>query len=46
LLTGVVWEDDSQIFDLRAVKLHGSESGIGVRVWLLDGSPGEPADEV
>ena len=36
LLTGVVWEDDSQIFELRATKLHGSESGIDLRVWILD----------
>lgn len=34
LLTGVVWEDDSQIFELLAVKEHGDESGILVRVWL------------
>lgn len=34
LLTGVVWEDDSQIFELLAVKEHGDEAGIAVRVWL------------
>ncbi|MEZ4520070.1 MAG: RusA family crossover junction endodeoxyribonuclease [Thermomicrobiales bacterium] len=36
LLTGVVWEDDSQIFELRATKRHGPESGIGLRVWIFD----------
>lgn len=36
LLTGVVWEDDSQIFELRALKEHGPESGIALRVWILD----------
>lgn len=36
LLTGVVWEDDSQIFEMRAVKRHGPESGIGLRVWILE----------
>jgi Holliday junction resolvase RusA-like endonuclease len=35
LLTGVVWEDDSQIFELLAVKEHGPEVGIEVRVWVL-----------
>jgi Holliday junction resolvase RusA-like endonuclease len=36
LLTGVVWEDDSQIFELRATKEHGPESGIYLSVWILD----------
>ncbi len=45
LLTGVVWEDDSQIFELMATKEHGPESGIHLRVWILDrGHPcGSPA---
>ena len=43
LLTGVVWEDDSQIFEMRAVKRHGSESGIGLRVWILEGETGTEA---
>lgn len=36
LLTGVVWEDDSQIFELWASKVHGPESGIELRVWILE----------
>lgn len=36
LLTGIVWEDDSQIFEMRAVKRHGPESGIGLRIWVLE----------
>ena len=36
LLIGVVWEDDSQIFEMRAVKRHGPESGIGLRIWILE----------
>jgi Holliday junction resolvase RusA-like endonuclease len=35
LLTGIVWEDDSQIFELVAVKEHGPEVGIRVAVWVL-----------
>jgi Holliday junction resolvase RusA-like endonuclease len=34
LLTGVVWEDDSQIFELLAVKEHGPKVGIEVSVWV------------
>ena len=36
LLTGVVWEDDSQIYEMRAAKEVGRESGIHVRVWVID----------
>lgn len=36
LLTGIVWEDDSQIFELRASKVQGPESGIELRVWILE----------
>ena len=36
LLTGVVWEGDSQIFELRATKEHGPEAGIELRVWILN----------
>jgi len=46
LLTGVVWEDDSQIFELRATKEHGPESGIELRVWIIDEDrTGAHADE-
>ncbi|CAN5736711.1 hypothetical protein BH23CHL2_BH23CHL2_36460 [soil metagenome] len=36
LLTGVVWEDGSQIFEMRAIKEYGPESGIELRVWIQD----------
>lgn len=43
LLTGVVWEDDSQIFEMRAIKEYGPESGIELRIWIQDNE--ESADE-
>ena len=34
-MTGIVWEDDSQIYDLRAAKCLGPVEGIELRVWKI-----------
>lgn len=34
-LIGVVWHDDSQIWEMRAIKEFGKTDGIQISVWVL-----------